>query len=959
MGKPSGKANIDTYYLTLFTGICQGAADLLAWWVGEKQAWGGSLSDHTSGILVHQEELFGGLSKEGGVAGFFDYMPGKPDQVLTDDMAVRLGYPSAAEAPGYRGVSSAFFYQGQADRKGFYWTATTPYMKDLWFTMRRKPAGLNPDKALIGAIAGSAQLFDIAIDCSPGATDAQLDTAKAAMIPFLETLRGLVDGGSTVYLHIYGFDGAGQITFTVDGLLGSAPVPITSADIDSAQAFVSGLTRSGGDASWAFGVQSYAAAFAGWYEGDPTVTVNHIMLAGGPPTQLLGGGLTTQDLTDMALTFWGDSTIPRYVINLGYDDLTYSGQYDNTPGDGVPVVEIGDDAALLALLNGYITIGPTSFLDANPANIIYECLTNTVWGMGAGDASLDMDSFQAAQDTLFAEAFGLSMAWMQQASIEDFVKEVLDHINAVLFVSPRNGLLTLKLLRADYNVEDLPVITPDNAVLRDFQRKGFGEITNEVVVTWTNPANEQDETVTAQDLGVIAAQGAVVSSSRNYYGVRRKALAQTLAYRDLRATAYPLATLSAECDRSQYDLTPGACVVVTWPEYGLDQVVCRVLPVDYGKPGDHVIKAALIEDVFGLELDEFSEPVTTGWTDPKTTPTAMDFNRAFTAPYFFAVKALGGPAGSYPEVISMVLAADSAPDCGVYQLYVEETDVGGGTAFEDAGTRANLAHAALPAALDAEAETTTAFTSLIGGFTPGVGDFAMIGAGADDAFELTVITAVASGVYTLQRGALDTVPKTWPTAAPVWFFAADDTMYDPAVRADGETVRYQARTRTSGGVLTSAPVFSAVQTERPYRPLRPANVTIAGEAFATDVIDTSDDGLSTVPITWANRNRLTEDTVVLAWDAADTTVEAGQTTTVTVLTEGGVVITTIDGLTGTSYDLAKAAFGAYHVGDVRVTSKRDGIESLQGHTLRVRVNHPSFDETAITFDDTGHTWDEG
>lgn len=90
-------------------------------------------------------------------------------------------------------------------------------------------------------------------------------------------------------------------------------------------------------------------------------------------------------------------------------------------------------------------------LDANPAHIIHECLTHTDWGMQLPAAKLDLDSFKAAADTLFSESFGMSIMWVQQATIEDFINGVLNHIAATLSPNPLTGKLRLKLLRNDYD----------------------------------------------------------------------------------------------------------------------------------------------------------------------------------------------------------------------------------------------------------------------------------------------------------------------------------------------------------------------------------------------------------------------------------------------------------------------------------------------------------------------------
>src|SRR5690554_1220301 len=82
---------------------------------------------------------------------------------------------------------------------------------------------------------------------------------------------------------------------------------------------------------------------------------------------------------------------------------------------------------------------------ANPAAIIWECLTNGEWGMGGAPSALDQDSFTSAADVLAAEGFGLAMLWSRQETIEDFVGDVLGHIDATLALDPFTGRFRLKL----------------------------------------------------------------------------------------------------------------------------------------------------------------------------------------------------------------------------------------------------------------------------------------------------------------------------------------------------------------------------------------------------------------------------------------------------------------------------------------------------------------------------------
>ena len=81
------------------------------------------------------------------------------------------------------------------------------------------------------------------------------------------------------------------------------------------------------------------------------------------------------------------------------------------------------------------TIGP----DANPIHIIREALTNATWGGGVPTTLLDDTAWRAAALTLFNENFGISIIWLQQVTIEKFIENILNHIDANVFVNRRTG----------------------------------------------------------------------------------------------------------------------------------------------------------------------------------------------------------------------------------------------------------------------------------------------------------------------------------------------------------------------------------------------------------------------------------------------------------------------------------------------------------------------------------------
>ena len=119
--------------------------------------------------------------------------------------------------------------------------------------------------------------------------------------------------------------------------------------------------------------------------------------------------------------------------------------------DGVPVVPPGDPDALVASLRAAFGQGS----DMNPAHIIRESLTNGDWGLGHTFSDIG-PSFAVAADALFSEGFGLSLLWQRESTIEDFIADVLKHIDAYLYVDRRSGRWELRLIRADYDPDEMP-----------------------------------------------------------------------------------------------------------------------------------------------------------------------------------------------------------------------------------------------------------------------------------------------------------------------------------------------------------------------------------------------------------------------------------------------------------------------------------------------------------------------
>jgi len=577
--------------------------------------------------------------------------------------------------------------------------------------------------------------------------------------------------------------------------------------------------------------------------------------------------------------------------------------------------------------------------DANPAHIIYEALVNRSWGMSGAPELIDKAVFEAEALRLFNEGFGLSFWWMRQQTIEDLITEILDHIQATIFVNPNNGLLSIRLLRDDYDIATLRHITPDNATLSNFKRRSSGEIVNEITVNFTNPLNEESESVTGQDIASIESQGGEkVAASRDYYMVRSRELATKILDRDLRASTAPLVSAEAKLDRSAWNILPGEVVLLSWPRRSMNAVVARVGKVSYGKPRDTAIRASLMQDVFSLTKPPVRVLPPTDWEDPTRDPQPLDM-QLFTVPNYFVrnVELQDVPVElGAGEALVGSLADSETYDSFDYELVSESVTASGAAVITSKGAKSMTPKGLLATTLPAAANSTLPFALFpVAEETPVKGGFVFIGYG-DDNQEIALVTGQSPAGWTIARGCLDTVPRSWAAGTPVWVVSPGASIVDTqTIHAEGSTARYRGLDRTARGLLgyDQAPSESVVVTARPHLPLRPANVSVNNVAFGSLTIGSA----STVVVRWATRNRLTEDSQVLLWGDGSVQPEYRQETVIRVYDAmTNALLKTYGGLwTETSASFNRADLERYQALRFEVLSRRNGEWSLTGHSVTV------------------------
>ncbi len=556
---------------------------------------------------------------------------------------------------------------------------------------------------------------------------------------------------------------------------------------------------------------------------------------------------------------------------------------------------------------------------ANPAHIVYECLTNSDWGMGYPGASLDDAAFRAAADTLYAEGFGLCMLWARQNTIEAFLKIVVDHIGAVLSQDPTTGLFVLRLIRGDYVVGSLPVLDETNIVALDsYERPSTVEATNEVSVTFDDIATGKGGAVTVQNLAAITSQGGIVTKSIPYPGLPTAALAVRVAMRDLIASSTPLARVRIKVNRQAYNLIPGSVFAFSWPTLGVSLIAMRVLGANFGTLSDGTITLECAEDVFGLPAASYAAQQPSGWTDPNNAPAAATNRVVDEAPRYELARTLG--ASDFAALAAdagylYTVAAKPTSDSIAYRI-VARPGISG--TFVDAG-REDFAPFGQLAAGITQAATSAVVSNLTDGELVAPGTYAIIGS------EIVRIDSfdIVTGAVTLGRGVLDTVAATHASGAVV-LFADGYTGSDAVERVGGDVLQVKLLPRTGKGTLTeaSAPTDSLTYAQRAARPYPPGRVRIGGVAYPSTVTGPA-------AVTWAHRDRTSQN--LQGDESGDIGPEVGTTYNVRVYDNGtNALVASSIGQTGTTYTIN---IGGAFTARLELESVRAGLLSRQKHSI--------------------------
>jgi len=588
----------------------------------------------------------------------------------------------------------------------------------------------------------------------------------------------------------------------------------------------------------------------------------------------------------------------------------------------------GWDGAVWRPDTAVIWLSSNTIKAMNPAHILYECATNRDWGRGLPRGRLDDTSWTIAAQKLKAEGFGLCLRWNRQEELHVFAQNVVEHIGGAIYIDKSSGLLTLKLIRDDYDADNLDLYTYDKGLISiEPDASAREQAINEVIIKYKDPIKDEERSLRAQNLASIQSIGSINSTTTDYTGLPTGSLAGRVAERDLKTSTTGVKRYTVTLDRRAWRMAPGDVFAVSAPEKGIQRVILRAGKIEDGPLTDGKIRVSAVIDVFGLADTSFVNEQESEWQPLDPTPTVITDRYIREATYVDTVRILSAADLQLVDPLSgatSTLAARPSETATGYNILTRI----GSEEFVERGSESWAPIVFLSAAVGPYDETLS-FGSYQDMGNADVGSLLQLD---DEIVQVTSITLEDdgnTGSLGILRGCVDTIPVSHSIGAK-GYFIDENLGYDSREYTMGESVDVKLQSVTSSAELdiSLAPTDILNIVARQGRPYPPGDVKVGGlPALSNPVVS------GFVSITWAHRDRLTQLDQIVSHGDPSVGPEEDTDYNIRFYNTSGSLIRSQQTVSGDSFDLGPGDLDLVGNFRVELESIRDGRASFQKYSF--------------------------
>ncbi|MGE8684445.1 MAG: hypothetical protein ACN6OV_08195 [Acinetobacter sp.] len=785
----------------------------------DNRGWIFKPDNDESFLRVESPNLYG--DKEGGVAGFIDIHTGTADQLpnttYSADFAKVSGYPfqsyllfrGLGKKPATSGGIGQFTQGSPKHYNGSFYHGNSGYMKEMLLWPQR--IHVRND--------GRPQWYD----------------ERAEILPPPEADAPEYDFDQLSW-EMTGKDGADGMSAIPVGDFGTTSFIIQSDNIPANKIFditlaITASTESrdvvGGEQ-----VGRYTWIKKGGVYGAASGYNRYMIQISEPPaTYYFNHGISQQNYDDAER-----SAVIKIQVKNGATVTCICDPVDNVMAKGAT-----------RGYHQYMRFSASSAVsrDLNPIHKIREILTDDT-AMNKPESDVNDANFKKAADLLHQEKLGISWSVTEKSCLEA-INELCGHIEAGVRMNRQTGLYEMVLFRDDWFAEN-EVQTLHVNKIKSMQLDGAtstDELINKLNVSYYNQSAIKNSSFSiAENAAIRNLNGHENSDDVKFPYFMHQRNAAIVSQWKLKQVSTPVwqGTFTTGFYQARkwnrYDL-----LKLEWPRRWSGTILVRIMKINLGTGTD--VSIDFVEVVpYSSNLSSSIVIDTPVDTTPK--PPLPALFKAFELSYLEAVQLNG------QKAVDEALAYN--PDAGYAAVIAQRPQSNSLNAlmYTDIGNDYERAGAIV---YSETAELDQSLSKMDHAFiVKKAGDIDMVSIGTQITVNNEIMVYQSydeeTGLLTVKRGALDTVPQNH-LAGSILYFADDFVTVDPTEYVTGEIINVKALTTTPSGILDLDDT-EAQQVEiqaRAIRPYPPANVKINGEYWPEE-IETD------LVLTWIDRNRL-------------------------------------------------------------------------------------------------------
>lgn len=567
--------------------------------------------------------------------------------------------------------------------------------------------------------------------------------------------------------------------------------------------------------------------------------------------------------------------------------------------------------------SGKASIGNGNQIGANPAEVIFALLTGRYIGLDTTNGAvpvipefmIDTATFLSAANTLHSEGMGISFQWQRDATVMEIIEDIVYHIDGFMSEDTHTGLIRLVLNRQDYDPNTVLEFNESNVKdVVQYARISPSAAVNRMKASFTDPDEKfKSIPVMVEDLGNMYEQEGGSPGEMDLHMFHDVNTCIQRATWELVQLSEGIVSGTIITNRDSYAMNIGDPFKFSWPGYGVEGLLCRVVEKRVGALDNREIEIKFVQDIYGIGTAIYSPPVGGGWTDIYNDPEDITDYEIFEMPHwiwnlafsdtttyqiFLLTRYPTNDTLGYQPYLSFPAGDDEYYTYGMGSDYPETdyTTVAENYSISEGPAYDTITGLRVIGGLPEDMQSTVTHADMRDNFR----NWIKVG---DEIMTFTSSTVNGDGTTTLNnvyRGLIDTTPKTHPVGERVWFLGQGFIRILYGFQAD-EEVNIKTIVTSSKGVLDAANAAAKNYTmiQRRDLPYVPGNIQI-NSGYYPEIIS------GQLEITWNIRNR--EDVSDLhRWDDTGQVAEAGQTTTVNIYGQSNTLIRSATGLTGEAY----------------------------------------------------------